>query len=297
MAKTPVLHVPLITPLGVDGEIDLPRLTQLAQYILSQGAAGLVLFGTLGEAQSFSVAEREAGLEALLSAGIDPMQIIVGTGAAALPDTIKLSRHALASGCPRQLLLPPFFFKGIAQDGLYRFIAAVIDGVGDKSLRLTLYDIPGLVSVDISQAVIARLIKAYGPIIAGLKDSVPDWDHVESSIQAFPDMDVFVGNEIFLPQAIAHGGAGAISGLGNVAPRQMAALVASGGKNEALFSAMCALYDCIAQHPVVPTVKALTARSRADASMAEVRAPLKTVDLADLPKVVAAADALLGIDI
>lgn len=296
MTKTPVLHVPLVTPLADDGAIDLQRLARLGQDILSQGAAGLVLFGTLGEAQSFAIAERTAGLEALLAAGIDPARIMVGIGAAALPDTIHLARHALAAGCWHQLILPPFFFKGVSQDGLYDFIAGVIDAVADPRLRLTLYDIPGLVSVAFSQDVIARLIAAYGPVIAGLKDSVPDWNHVAQSITAFPQLDVFVGNEIFLPQARALGGAGAISGLGNVAPRQMAALVAGGGKDAALFAAMCTLYDAIARHPVVPTVKALCARSRDDAPLALVRAPLVTIDLALLPDVTAAADALLAID-
>ncbi|SDX05271.1 dihydrodipicolinate synthase family protein [Roseicitreum antarcticum] len=295
MTKTPVLHVPLVTPLTPGGTLDLPSLARLAQDMLSEGAAGVVLFGTLGEAQSFSVAERKAGLDALLSAGIDPEQIMVGIGAAALPDTIELSRHALGSGCARQLLLPPFFFKGVSDEGLFRFIAATVEGADDPRLRLMLYDIPGLVSVAISQDVIARLTDRLGPVITGLKDSVPDWAHVESSIRTFPHLDVFVGNEIFLPRAIKLGGAGAISGLGNIAPRQMSALVASKGDDAHLFSAVCTLYDCIARHPVVPTVKALTARSREDATMAAVRAPLDMVNLDQMPEVTAAADALLAI--
>lgn len=296
MTKTPVLHVPLVTPLTSGGTLDFPSLARLAQDMLAEGAAGVVLFGTLGEAQSFSVAERQAGLEALLSAGIDPSQIMVGTGAAALPDTLALSRHALAAGCVRQLLLPPFFFKGVSDEGLFRFIAAAIEGADDPQLRLMLYDIPGLVSVAISQGVIVRLTDRFGPVIAGIKDSVPDWAHVESSIRTFPNMDVFVGNEIFLPRAIELGGAGAISGLGNIAPRQMAALVGGSSNDAQLFAAVCTLYDCIARYPVVPTVKALTARVRGDAALAAVRAPLERSDLDKMPDVTAAADALCRID-
>jgi 4-hydroxy-tetrahydrodipicolinate synthase len=295
MTKTPVLHVPLITSLAADGTPDHPSLVRLAQDMLSSGAAGVVLFGTLGEAQSFSVAERKAGLEGLLSGGIDPSRIMVGTAAAALPDVVDLSRHALASGCTRQLLLPPFFFKGISDDGLHAFIARSIEGSGDTRLRLMLYDIPGLVSVAIAQDVIRRLIDGFGPVLAGLKDSVPDWAHVEQSLKAFPQLDVFVGNEIFLPRAIALGGAGAISGLGNIAPRQMADVVAAGADGDTpLFAAMCHLYDRIGRNPVVPTVKALSARARGDAALAVVRPPLVTFDLTAAPDVTAAADAFVA---
>jgi 4-hydroxy-tetrahydrodipicolinate synthase len=207
---------------------------------------------------------------------------------------VALSRHALAAGCVRQLLLPPFFFKGVSDEGLYRFIAGSIDGAGDARLRLMLYDIPGLVSVAIAQDVIRRLVTQYGPVIAGLKDSVPAWDHVEASLTAFPDLDIFVGNEIFLPRAIALGGAGAISGLGNIAPRQMAAVVAAGAKETPLFHAMCHLYACIGRHPVVPAVKALTARARGHAGLAAVRPPLLPFDLATAPDVTAAADAFVA---
>jgi 4-hydroxy-tetrahydrodipicolinate synthase len=297
MTRTPVLHVPLITPLAADGAIDLRSLSALAEDVLASGPAGVVLFGTLGEAQSFSVSERMAGLDALLDAGIDPARIMVGTGAAALPDVVALSKHALAAGCVRQLLLPPFFFKGISDEGLHAFIAGSIEQTGDPRLRLTLYDIPGVVSVAIARDVISRLIDAYGSTIAAIKDSVPSWDHVEQSIRSFPQLDVFVGNEIFLPRALAIGGAGAISGLGNIAPRQMAAIVAAGADGEgASFERMCTLYDRIGRHPVVPAVKALTARARGDAGLARVRPPLMTFDLAEAADVTAAADAFLAGD-
>lgn len=295
MAKTPVLHVPLITPLAPDGSLDAGSLARLARQVLDDGAAGVVLFGTLGEAQSFSAAERKAGLDALLSGGVAPERIMVGIGAAALTDVTDLSHHAAAAGCLRQLLLPPFLFKGVSEEGLFRFIAAVIEGANDAGLRLTLYDIPGLVGVPISQPVIFRLIDRFGPVIAGLKDSVPDWAHVETSLKSFPDLDIFVGNEIFLPQALALGGAGAISGLGNLATAEMAALLRPGlAEDDPDFDAMCALYHRISRHPVVPAVKALTARARNDAALAHVRLPLVGFDLDTAPDILEAAEAFLS---
>jgi 4-hydroxy-tetrahydrodipicolinate synthase len=295
MARKPVLHVPVITPLAADGRIDVASLTGLVRHVLAEGAAGIVLFGTLGEAQSLSVAERKATLEALLASGVETDRIILGTGAAALTDVVDLSRHALSCGCFRQLLLPPFFFKGIQDEGLYAFVSAAIDGVDDERLRLTLYDIPGVVSVAIAGDVIARLLASHGPIIAGIKDSVPSWEHVEENLLRFPQLDIFVGNEIFLPQALALGGAGAIAGLGNIAPAPMAAIVTAGADTGSpRFLLMCELYRRIARHPVIPAVKALTARARGSVGLAMVRAPLVAFDLATAPELGETVDALVS---
>ena len=293
MNKKPVLYVPLITPLRRKGAIDVQAMAVLGRSILEQGAVGLVLFGTLGEAQSFSVEERKAALDALATSELPLDKVIVGTGAAACADVIDLSRHALSVGCFRQLLLPPFFFKGITDDGLFAFLAGAIKGAADDRLRVILYDIPSVVSVAIAPGVIERLVSVFGPTIAGIKDSVASWEHVERSLTRFPGLDVFVGNEIYLPKAIGLGSAGAISGLGNIAPRQMASIVASGADG-ALFKTMCGLFDEIAKHPVIPTVKALTAKARGMPRLAETKPPLVAFDLEAAPEVVAAADAFLA---
>jgi 4-hydroxy-tetrahydrodipicolinate synthase len=291
MPKTPVLHVPVITPLTAQGAVDVPTLADLVRDVFSNGAAGVVLFGTLGEAPSFSAAERKAALDALLHEGIDADRVMVGTGAASIADVVDLSRHALSVGCARQLLLPPFFFKNVTEEGVYRFFSAAIAGAGDSRLRLTLYDIPQVVSVEIAPSVIARLVEAFGAVIAGIKDSVPSLDHVEETVAGFPHLDVWVGNEIFLPQALKLGGAGAISGLGNIAPRQMATVVAAGAQGDsAQFRRMCDLYHEIARHPVIPAVKALTAQARGEPRLAEVRPPLVTFDAADHPALTAAVE-------
>lgn len=285
--RNPVLLVPLITPLLDDGSIDGAQLSAIARDVVEQGAAGVVLFGTLGEAQSFSLTERKAALEALVASGCSPDGIMVGIGAAALTDVVELARHAIGQGCFRQLLLPPFFFKGISNEGLEDFIAQAIDRIGDDRLRLTLYDIPSVVSVSIERRIIRSLIDRYGPIIAGIKDSVPDAAHVRDSVTDFPELAVFVGNEIFLPEAIALGAAGAISGLGNIAPAQMARIAGSETKaDDPVFQQMCTLYAAIARHPVVPAVKALAGWRFDLEKLATVRPPLKTFDLKAAPDLI-----------
>ncbi|SFZ80718.1 4-hydroxy-tetrahydrodipicolinate synthase [Devosia enhydra] len=287
------LFVPTITPLNADLSCDVAALDMLCKAALADGAEGIVLFGTLGEGQSFSVAERRTILEGLLAAGTPAEKLVVGTGAAALPDMVELTRHALAQGVERSLVIAPFFFKGVSDQGIEAALSQVIDAVDDSRMRVTLYDIPSVVGVAIAPKVIRSLRDRHGPVIAALKDSVGDWGHVHNSIASFPDLEVFVGNEIFLPQALAMGGAGAISGHGNFATRQLAALSAGAEGSDAIFAAVETLYHAVARHPVVPMVKALAGYRHGQPGFARVRAPLVAVEPA--PEVVAALDALRAI--
>ncbi len=292
---TSSLLVPVITPLHTNGAIDIGALGQVADHVLSNGAAGIVLFGTLGEGQSFSVQERQEALEQLIARGADPAAIVLGIGANAQPDAVALARHGLRHGVHRQLLLPPFFFKGLGDEGVYRFFSTTIEAISDDTLRLMLYDIPPLTQVTLAPAVVTRLIEAHGDVIHGLKDSVPDRDHVEQSVRTFPGLQIFVGNEIFLPTALALGGSGAISGLGNIAPTQMAAIATGkAGEGSEVFARMCALYDAISAQPVIPTVKALAAVQFGQPDWGVPRLPLSPVDLGTMPAVTEALDGLLS---
>lgn len=295
MPRAGKLYVPVISPLSSDGACDTQALIYLSKHALQEGADGIVLFGTLGEGQSFSVAERQAALESLVSSGVPAERLIVGTGAAALPDAVTLTRHALGIGVERSLILAPFFFKGVSDQGVEDAIARLIDGVGDARMRLYIYDIPSVVSVAVAPAVITSLVQRYGAIIAGIKDSVADWAHVENSLKSFPGLEVFVGNEIFIPKALELGGAGAISGHGNIATRQLVALCkGETGRSGKLFASVETLYHAIARYPVIPTVKALAAHRHAKPGYADVRAPLVRMELGAAPEVVKALDDLLA---
>jgi len=159
----------LLTPLDRGGHVDAARMIAHARLLLGEGVDGLAPFGTTGAGKSFSVAERMAGLEALLAGGVPPERILAATACAALPDTIALTRHAVAAGCIGALVLPPFFFKGVGDDGVYASYAGLIDAVADPRLRLYLYHIPQVTAVPVSSTVIARLCRAYPGVIAGLR--------------------------------------------------------------------------------------------------------------------------------
>src|SRR5690348_11047612 len=166
-----------LTPLASDRRPDHERLAAHVRRIFAAGVDGIALFGTTGEGQSFSTAERRAGLEALLAAGIDPARVLAGTGCAALPETIELTRHAVTCGCAGALVLPPFFFKDVSPEGVYASYARIADEVADARLRLYLYHIPQVTGVPITDEAIARLERAYPTLVAGVKDSECNLEH------------------------------------------------------------------------------------------------------------------------
>jgi len=201
--------------------VDNARLAAHARRLFAAGVDGIALFGTTGEGQSFSLEERRAGLDALLAAGISPERVVAGTGCAAITETIELTRHAVRAGCIGALVLPPFFFKGLSDEGVYASYARLIDQVADRRLRLYLYHIPQVTSVPIRHDVVAQLMASYPGAIAGIKDSGGDFEHTRKLLARFPDLAIFVGHEPHLPMALAAGGAGTICGIANLYPRLM----------------------------------------------------------------------------
>ncbi|HYB55067.1 MAG TPA: dihydrodipicolinate synthase family protein, partial [Alphaproteobacteria bacterium] len=189
---------PVVTPFKADLGVDAARLIRHCRWLVSQNC-GLAPFGTNSEANSLSLEERLDLLAALIEAKIDPRVMMPGTGCCALPDSVRLSKRAVELGVAGVLMLPPFYYKGVADDGLFRNFAEVIERVGDKRLRIYLYHIPPVSEVPISLALIERLLKAYPGTVAGVKDSSGDWKNTEAMLKAFPGIfDVFAGSEAFL---------------------------------------------------------------------------------------------------
>ena len=209
----------VLTPFDAAGLTDSARLARHVRRILAAGVDGIALFGTTGEGQSLSLKERREGLDALLAAGIAPSRIVAATGCASLPETIALTRHAVESNCAGALVLPPFFFKAVTDEGVFASYARLIDGVGDARLPLYLYHIPQVSGVAISSSVIERLAIDYPGVLMGVKDSECNLDHTRRLLSRFGDLAIFVGFEPHLPAALAAGGAGTICGIANLFPR------------------------------------------------------------------------------
>jgi 4-hydroxy-tetrahydrodipicolinate synthase len=210
---------PVVTPFKADLAPDRERFIRHCQWLLSQNC-GLAPFGTTSEANSMSTDERISSLDALVAAGIDPSRMMPGTGCCSITETVELTMHAVKKGCAGVLMLPPFYYKDISEEGLYRYFSEVVQRVGDARLRIYLYHIPPVAIVGITPRLVERLLKAYPNAIAGMKDSSGDWNNTKTFLNAFSSdgFDVFVGSESFLLANMRNAGAGTISATANVNP-------------------------------------------------------------------------------
>src|SRR5215831_10498158 len=210
---------PVITPFKADRAPDPERFIKHCQWLLSQDC-GLAPFGTTSEANSMSKDERMSLLDALMAAGIDPSRMMPGAGCCSITETVELTAHAVRHGCAGVLMLPPFYYKNVREEGLYRYFSEVVQRVGDERLRIYLYHIPPVAIVGITPKLVERLMKACPSAIAGMKDSSGDWNNTKTFLDAFAKdgFDVFVGSESFLLANMRNGGAGTISATANVNP-------------------------------------------------------------------------------
>jgi 4-hydroxy-tetrahydrodipicolinate synthase len=269
---------PVLTPFGPDLAPDPRRFVRLCRWLLEHGCAALAPFGTTSEANSLSVGEREALLDALLDAGVPAARLLPGTGCCALPDTVRLTAHAVKRGCAGVLMLPPFYYKGVSDDGLYRAFAEVVERVGDDRLRVYLYHIPPVAQVGISPALVERLRRAYPRAIAGMKDSSGDFGNTRTMLERFAKdgFDVFVGSERFLLENLRAGGVGCITATGNVNGAAIEALWRGwrGADAEQLQESVNAVRSAIEKGPTIPSLKAIVAAESNDEGWLTVRPPL-----------------------
>jgi 4-hydroxy-tetrahydrodipicolinate synthase len=224
---------PVVTPFKADLSPDRERFIRHCQWLLSQNC-GLAVFGTNSEANSMSAEERSTLLDAVVAAGIDPSQMMPGTGCCSITETVELTAHAVKHGCAGVLMLPPFYYKNVSEEGLYRYLSEVVQRVGDTRLKIYLYHIPPVAIVGITPKLIERLLKAYPNAIAGMKDSSGDWNNTKTFLDAFAEtarpartFDVFVGSESFLLANMRNGGVGTISATANVNPAAIHELYAA----------------------------------------------------------------------
>src|SRR6476646_477680 len=216
---------PVVTPFKADLSPDRERFIRHCQWLLSQNC-GLAPFGTTSEANSMSTSERISLLDALIAGGIDPSCMMPGTGCCSITETVDLTAHAIRHGCAGVLMLPPFYYKSVSEEGLYRYFSEVVQRLGDARLRIYLYHIPPVAIVGVSVKLFERLLKAYPTAIAGMKDSSGDWNKTKTFLDAFAvragraisSFDVFVGSESFLLANMRNGGVGTISATANVNP-------------------------------------------------------------------------------
>lgn len=268
---------PVLTPFDAEGRPSRERFVRHCRWLLAQDV-GLAVFGTNSEANSLTLQEKRSLLDALLQEGLPAERMMPGTGACAWPDAVELTRHAVAAGCAGVLMLPPFYYKGVSDEGLFAYFARVIEHVADERLRIYLYHIPPVTQVPLGLDLIERLLDAFPGTIAGVKDSGGDWAHTQAMLERFQPrgFDVFAGSETFLLRTMRAGGAGCITATGNVNPTAILRLyrewqAADADAQQAALDRTRALFQ---RHPIIAAMKAAIAWKSGDEGWAALRPPL-----------------------
>lgn len=278
MASSPFagVLVPVLTPFTRSGEPDAGRFIAFCRWLLDEGADGLAIFGTTSEANSMSGAERMELLDRLVAAGIPPAKLMPGAGACSVTEAATLIRHAVGHGVGGVLLLPPFYYKGMDDDGLFAFFAGVIERVGSAALRIFLYHIPPQTVLGLSLDLVGRLIKAYPETVVGLKDSSGDWNNTAALIERYPGFAVFPGSEVFLLDGLRKGAVGCITATGNVNVTGIRKVYENWRTPEAdrLQAEITLARKTIQAYPMVPALKRIVAHFHHDPDWAAVRPPM-----------------------
>ena len=211
-----------LTPLQADLSPDHGLFAEHCHYLLGEGCDGIALLGTTGEANSFSTGERRALLEAAVRAGVAPSRLLPGTGVAALTDTVELTRHALSLGVETVVMLPPFYYKDVTEDGLFAAYAGVVERVVDPRLKVVLYHIPQVSAVPIAFPLIERLRAAFPGVFTGIKDSAGKLANMEALVECFAGFSVLAGADPLMLPLLRKGGAGCITATSNLMARDLA---------------------------------------------------------------------------
>jgi 4-hydroxy-tetrahydrodipicolinate synthase len=276
------------TPVQEDGAPDTARATRLARFLLDAGCDGLNVLGTTGEATSFSLDERKRVMTAYKESGLPMDRLMVGTGAAAVSDAVALTQHAAALGFAGALVLPPFYYKGVPDDGLVAYIDAIVKATDDSKLPIYLYHFPAQSGLPWHVDLIKRLRKSYASRVVGLKDSSGDMAYARSAAAIDSDFAVFPSTEACLLEARAGAFAGCISATANLNADLCARAWATG--DAAALDAAVTIRKLFDGKPLVSGIKALLSHIHGDPALARMKPPLAAFPAADRAAVIAGYD-------
>ncbi|MBM6592494.1 dihydrodipicolinate synthase family protein [Microvirga pudoricolor] len=282
------LSCALATPFDESGQVEGAKLAAHVQWALSQGCDSVTAFGTTGEGPSLGIPARQTILKAIADSGIDLRQrVLGGVAASSLHEALDQTAILLDADCRAILLAPPFYFKGVSDDGLFAWFSSYFDKLGDRARDVILYNIPSVTAVTLSVDLISRLRTAYPQIITGVKDSSGDWAYTQKLLAAHKDIAILIGDERHLAQGVRIGAQGAISGMANVCPDRLKPMITAGQESDQVVR----IVEDVLKFPVTPAVKALVAHRTGDNGWLRVRSPLMALSAADASRVASAYDA------
>ncbi|OIM97307.1 dihydrodipicolinate synthase family protein [Polynucleobacter sp. QLW-P1DATA-2] len=273
----PAVLSPVLTPFMADGNPDAQKLLKQCKWLESNGV-GQAIFGTNSEANSMSAPQKMSTLTALIEGGLNPAHMMPGTGASSIDATVNMTRHAVNHQCAGVLMLPPFYYKDVSDDGLFAYFSEVIQKVGSSTLQVYMYNIPPVTKISFSLSLLERLTKEYPNTIVGMKDSSGDWAYTESVIKllAPSGFRVYAGSEVFLMRALRAGGVGCISATANVNPKAIADLAAhwKDANADELQAGLDQVRGIFAKYQMIAGMKTAVAHYSKDPEWLRVRPPL-----------------------
>lgn len=287
-----------VTALKEDFSPDIDLMAEHCKWLLANGCDGLAILGTTGEANSFGLKERISIIEGLVERGIPGDVLMPGTGCCAAVDTINLTQAAINAGAKGVLMLPPFYYKNMSDQGLFDAFAQVIDTIADDRLKIYLYHFPQMSGVPISYELIEMLLKAYPETVVGMKDSSGVFENMVGAAEKFPGFAVFSGADDLMLPLLRRGGAGCITAAANVTAFMNSAVyngwMAHGDtpEVEAAHETLSAMRKAVSGYPLPPALKALTARNTGNAGWNNLRPPFVALSDADRQALFDAFDAV-----
>jgi 4-hydroxy-tetrahydrodipicolinate synthase len=268
------------TPVTAEGQPDLALFAAHCRALLDEGCHGIAMMGTTGEANSFGYRQRMALVDAAIEGGTPASALLPGTSSPSVADTLEMTRHAFNAGTKGVVLLPPYYYKGVSDEGLFRFYARLIEGIGDDRLRVVLYHIPQFTQIPLSHDLIDRLMTAFPGIVCGIKDSFGDLENMRAMCERFPELGVLTGTDPLLLPVLEMGGAGCITATSNLRADALRTVwdgwqdPARAGEVEAAQARIVEWRSLSNRYAQLPTIKAMLARKRRDMGWINLMPPL-----------------------
>ena len=288
------VNAALLTAVHDDLSPDHARTAAHARWLLANGCDGLGVLGTTGEANSFGLTERKEILENLVRNGIPARKMMPGTGATNLADSVELTKHARDLGCPGVLMLPPFYYKGPSDDGLFAYFSEVIHRVGG-GVKVYLYHFPAQSAVPLSVPLLSRLIDAFPDVMQGVKDSTGQMESAQAFIEALAPrgFEVYPGGDNLLQKTLAMGGAGCITAASNLCARfsQVVYSKRTGPEADAAQAIVDRCRAAASSVPLISGLREVLARASGDPAWRRIRPPNMALSDAQADAVWAAWDA------
>ena len=284
MHKINCIYSAALTPINDDLSINKNLYLEHCQYLMKQGHDGLAIFGTTGEANSFSIKEKCDTIDFLLSNNLDSNLLIPGTGSSSVEDAIQLTKFAEKNKSRAVLLLPPFYYKNVSDEGIINYFRKIIETVGSSDFHYLLYNIPQTTSVVLNFNIIETLLKLYPNNIVGIKDSSGNIDSMLKTVKYFQDLALFCGHDSLALKIYKRGGAGAITAGTNIAGRLLSFIINNINKEKEIedFNSYQALLEQIREtitlEEPISVMKAYFSIINKNADWNKVMPPLKSLD-------------------